>query len=70
MHKCPTNFPTSNYSKPPFKLGKSKCRISIRGKTLWKNISKNSEKMRKSVTLFKNSMRKKLLKLQNETWYF
>ena len=30
-HKYPTNFSTSNYSIPPFKLGKSKYIISIRG---------------------------------------
>ena len=30
-HKYPTNFSTSNYSIPPFKLSKSKYRISIRG---------------------------------------
>ena len=66
----PTNFSTSNYSIPPFKLRKSKYRISIRGPTLWKNIPTNSEKMQKSVTVFKNSMRKKVLELQNETSYF
>ena len=69
-HKYPTNFSTSNYSIPPFKLSKSKYRISIRGPTLWKNIPTNSEKMQESVTVFKNSMRKKLLELQNETSYF
>ena len=69
-HKYPTNFSTSNYSIPPFKLSKSKYRISIRGPTLWKNIPTNSEKMQENVTVFKNSMRKKLLELQNETSYF
>ena len=42
--KYPTNFSTSNYSIPPYKLSKSKYRISGRGPTLWKNIPKNSEK--------------------------
>ena len=69
-HKYPTKFPAPNYSIPPFKLSKSKYRISIRGPTLWKNIPTNSEKMQESVTVFKNSMRKKLLELQNETTYF
>ena len=71
-HKCPRNFFTSNCSIPPFKLSMCKYRISIRdGKlTLWKNIPRNSEKMQESVTVFKNFVRKKILELQNETWYF
>ena len=45
-HKYTTNFSTTNYSTiPPFKLRKSKYRISIRGPTLWTNIPTNSEKM-------------------------
>ena len=68
-HKYPINFSTSNYSIPPFKLSKSKYRISIRGPTLWKNIPTNSEKMQESVAVFKNSIIKKLLELQNETLY-
>ena len=57
-HKYSINFSTSNYSIPPFKWSKSKCRISIRGPSSWKNISANSVKMQESVTVFKNSMRK------------
>ena len=68
-HKYPTNFSTSNYSIPPFKLSKSKYRISFRCPTLWKNIPANSEKMQESVAVFKNSIIKKLLELQNETLY-
>ena len=64
-HKYPTNFSTSNYSIPPFKLNKSEYRISIKGSTLWKKIPTNSEKMQESVIVFKNCMRKKLLELQN-----
>ena len=33
-HKYPTNVSTSNYSIPPFKLSKSKYRISIRSPML------------------------------------
>ena len=69
-HKYPTNFSTLNYSISPFKLSKSKYRISIRGPILWKNIPTNSEKMQESVTISKNYMRKKLLELQNETSHF
>ena len=69
-HKHPTNFSTSNYKTPAFKLSTSKYRISIRGPILWKDIPANSEKMQESVTVFKNSMRKKLLELENETSYF
>ena len=56
IHKCPTNFSTSNYSIPPFQLSKSKYRISIRGPHYG--------------LVFKNSMRKKLLELENEILYF
>ena len=69
-HKYPTNFSTSSYSIPPFKLSKSKYRVSIRGFTLWKNIPANSEKMQESVTVLRNYIRKKFLELQNETSYF
>ena len=34
-HKYPTNFSTSNYIIPPFKLSKPKYRISSKGPTLW-----------------------------------
>ena len=64
-YKYSTNFCTFNYIIPPFKLIKSKRRISVRGPTLWKNIPTNSEKMQKSVTIFINSMRKTLLELEN-----
>ena len=43
-HNYPTNFARTNYSIPPFKLNKSKQRISIRGPTLWKNIPTDTEK--------------------------
>ena len=69
-HKCPANFSTSNYSIPLFNFSKSKYKISIRDPTLWKNIPTSSEKMQESVTVFKNSMRKKLVELKNETSYF
>ena len=69
-HEYPKNFSTSNYSIPPFKLSKSKYKISIKGPTLWKNIPTISEKMQESVTVFKDSIRKKLLELENEISYF
>ena len=69
-HKHPTNSSTSNYSIPPFKLCKSEYRISIRGPTLSKNVLANSEKMQESVTVFKNSIKKKLLDLENKISYF
>ena len=67
-HKYPASFSTFNYSIPPFKLSKSKNRITIKGSALWKKIPTNSEKMQESVTVFKNSMRKKLLELRNEAY--
>ena len=68
--KYTTNFCTSNYSILPFKLSKSKYRISISSPTLWKNIRTKSEKMQQSVTVCKNSMRKKILELEHEISYF
>ena len=59
------NFSTSSNSIPPFNSSKSKYRPS-RFLTLWKNNSSNYEKMQQSVTTFTNSMRKKLLELENE----
>ena len=67
-NKYPTNFSSSNCSILPLKLSKSKYSISRRGPTLWKNIPKNFEKMQESVTVFKNSMRKKLLELENKIY--
>ena len=55
---------------PPLKLSKSKYKISTRDPTLWKNIPTNSETMEESVIVFKNSMRKKFLELENEILYF
>ena len=69
VDKYLTNFSTSNCSIPPFKLSKSKYRISIRGPTLSKNIPTNSEKMQESVTAFNNCMRKQLLEFESETSY-
>ena len=69
-HRYPTNFSTSNCSIPPFKLSKHKYRISIRGHILWKNTPTNPKKMQESVTVSKNSLRKKLLGLQIETLLF
>ena len=69
-HRYPTNFSTSNCSIPLFKLIQHKYRISVRGPTLWKNTPTNPEKMQESVTVSKNSLRKKLLGLQIETLFF
>ena len=44
IHSYPTNFARTNYSKPLFKLIKSKSRISIRGSPLWKNIPTDTGK--------------------------
>ena len=46
-HNYPTNFARTNYSIPPFKLNKSKYRISIRGPILWKNIQPIQKKSNK-----------------------
>ena len=43
----PTNFAKTNYSIPPFKLNKSKYRISIRGSNL---VEKYSNRSRKKAT--------------------
>ena len=69
-HNYPTNFAGTNYSKPLFKLNKSKYRISIRGPTLWKNIPTDTEKKQHKTNIFKTVMRNKLLALENELTYF
>ena len=69
-HNYPTNFAGTNYSIPPFKLNKSKYRISIRGPTLRKNIPTDTEKKQQKTNIFKTVMRNKLLALENELTYF
>ena len=69
-HNYPTNFAGTNYSIPPFKLNKSKYRISIRGPTLWKNIPTDTEKKQQKTNIFKTVMRNKLLALESELTYF
>ena len=66
----PTNLGRTNYSIPPFRLNKSKYRISIRGSTLWKNIPVDTEKKQQKTNIFKTVMRNKLLALENELTYF
>ena len=51
-HNCPTNLVRTNYSIPPFKLNKSKYRISFRGPTLWKNISIDTERKQQNTNIF------------------
>ena len=68
-HNYPTNFARTNYSIPPFKLNKTKYRISIRGPTLWKHIPADTEKITKKKNIFKTVMKNKLLELENEVTY-
>ena len=65
----PTHFARTNYSIPPFKLNKTKYRISIRGPTLWKHIPADTEKITKKKNIFKTVMKNKLLELENEVTY-
>ena len=69
-HNYPTNFARTNYSIPPFKLNKSKYRISIRGSTLWKNIPTDTEKKHQKTNIFKTVVTNKLLALENKLTYF
>ena len=69
-HSYPTNFARTNYSIPPFKLNKSKYRISIQGPTLRKNIPTDTEKKQQKTNIFKTVMRNKLLALENELTCF
>ena len=69
-HNYPTNFARTNYSIPPFKLNKSKYRISIQGPTLRKNIPTDTEQKQQKTDIFKTVMRNKLLALENELSYF
>ena len=66
----PSNFARTNNSIPPFKLNKSKYRISIRGPTLWNNIPTDTENKQQKTNTFKTVMRNKLYALENELTYF
>ena len=63
-HNYPTNLARTNYSILPFKLNKSKYRISIRGPTLWKNIPADREKKQRTTNIFKSIMKNKYLRLK------
>ena len=54
---------------PPFKLNKSKCRISIRGPALGKYIPTDAEKKHQKTMIFKILMTNQLLTPQNELTY-
>ena len=54
-HNYPTNF--ARTTQPPFKLNKSKYRISIRGLALWKNIPTYTEKKQQKINIFKTIMK-------------
>ena len=66
----PTNFARTNYSIPPFKLNKSKYRISIQGPTLWKNILTDTEKKQQKTNIFKIIMKNELFALKKGTYIF
>ena len=68
-HNYPTNFARSNYSIP-FKLSKSKYRISIRGPTLWKNIPTDAEKKQQKTNIFISIMKKKITCAWKRTYIF
>ena len=69
-HNYPTNFARTNYSIPPFKLNTSKCPISIRGPTLWKNNPTDTEKKQQKSYIVKTVMKNKLLAVEFERTYF
>ena len=71
--KKPTHNFLTNFARswlPPFKLNKSKYRISIRGSILWKNTPADTEKKQQKTNIFKTVMKNILLALENELTYF
>ena len=69
-HNYSRNFARSKYSIQPYKLIKSKYRISIRDPTLWKNIPVDREKKQQKTNIIKTVMRNKLVALENKLTYF
>ena len=71
-HNYPTIVVRTNYSIPPFKLNKSKYKISVRGPTLLKNIPNQTEKKQQKTNIFKTVMNfnRKLFALEKELTYF
>ena len=53
-HGYLANFSQFNYKIPKTALSKSKVRISFRGRSVWNNIFRNSEKEIESLPLFKS----------------
>ena len=69
-HYYPTSFSSSKYFAPSFKLTKSKCRITIRALKLWNTILNTEEKLVEKYTIFKATIKTKLVLLQNPIIYF
>ena len=61
--RYPTNFSKSNFALPKYLSHKSKCKISIRGFSLWNKVLSNTEKELQGTSLFKGKLKSKLLKI-------
>ena len=69
-HHYSTSFSRSNYILPSFKLTKSKYRIIIRAPKSWNIILNIEEKPLKNPAIFKETIKTKLVLLENAIVYF
>ena len=69
-HSYPTRFSKHDYSRPTSNLEKCKYRISSRGPFLWNKFLVCSEKETKSLHVFKENVKNRLLQSENETDFF
>ena len=69
-HHYPTSFPRNNYIVPSFKLTKSKYRITIRAPKLWNIILNIEENFIENPSIFKATLKTKLVLLENVIVYF
>ena len=69
-HSHLTCFSSVSYNKRKTRLRKSRCRISIRGPTIWNNFVANTEKELELSSLFKSKVKTKLLDFENEVTFF
>ena len=70
LHHYPTGFSRNSYIVPSFKLTKSKYRIIIRTPKMGNIILNIEEKLIENLTIFKTTIKTKLLLLQNAILYF
>ena len=70
-HNYPRNFARTNYSRPPFKLNKSKYQFQSEVQPCGKIFQPIQKKPQQQKTkIFKTVMKNRLIALENELTYF